>query len=148
MYLIQLSIYYRRISIDVFTWTYRNEWKYTCKDYIVSNNIINQNINSSLDFIDMIRELYLEENEKTNNQYISLLLAKNLSNLPKTLIITAEYDFLKVQGEAFGKKLINSNVDTKIIRYRGVDHAFIDKCGIYPQAEDCLNEISKDIKAL
>ena len=124
------------------------EHKWTTNEYIVSNNKINQNINSSLDFIDMIRQLYVEDNAKPDNQYISPLLAKDLSNLPKTLIITAEYDFLRVQGEAFGKKLFNSNVDTRIIRYRGMDHAFIDKCGIYPQAEDCLNEISKDIKAL
>ena len=124
------------------------EYKWSTNEYIVSNNKINQNINSSLDFIDMIKQLYVEDTVKPDNQYISPLLSKDLSNLPKTLIITAEYDFLRVQGEAFGKKLINANVDTKIIRYRGMDHAFIDKCGIYPQAEDCLNEISKDIKSL
>ena len=124
------------------------EYKWSTNDFIFSNNKINHNINSSAGFIDTIRQLYIEDNVKANSQYISPLLAKDLSNLPKTLIITAEYDFLRVQGEAFGKKLINSNVDTKIIRYSGMDHAFIDKCGIYPQAEDCFNEISKDIKAL
>ncbi|WP_035771951.1 alpha/beta hydrolase [Clostridium butyricum] len=124
------------------------QYKWSSNEYIFSNNKINQNINSSLDFIDIIKQLYVEDTAKPDNQYISPLLAKDLSNLPKTLIITAEYDFLRVQGEAFGKKLINAKVDTKIIRYRGMDHAFIDKCGIYPQAEDCLNEISKDIKSL
>jgi len=122
--------------------------KWSTNEYIVSNNKINQTINSALDFIHMIRQMYVEENERPDNKYISPLLAEDFSNLPKTLIVTAEYDFLRVQGEAFGKKLINANVDTRIIRYRGMDHAFIDKCGIYPQAEDCLNEISKDIKDL
>ncbi|AQR96722.1 hypothetical protein [Clostridium saccharoperbutylacetonicum] len=25
----------------------------------------------------------------------------------------------------------------------GVDHAFINKLGVYPQAQDCMNEIAK-----
>ncbi|MDP4145269.1 MAG: alpha/beta hydrolase [Bacillota bacterium] len=92
--------------------------------------------------------LYLEEGENLENPYLSPLFLKDFSNLPKTLIVTAEYDFLRIQGEVFGKKLTEAGVDTRIIRYRGMDHAFIDKCGIYPQAEDCFNEIAKDIISL
>jgi len=79
---------------------------------------------------------------------ISPLLEKDFSNLPKTLVINAEYDYLRIQGEVYVKKLIAAGVNARNIRYNGIDHAFIDKCGICPQAEDCFNEIAKDIKNL
>lgn len=34
-----------------------------------------------------------------------------------------------------------------MIQYKGMDHAFIDKIGDYPQAEDCMNEIAKELKS-
>ncbi|WP_202054889.1 alpha/beta hydrolase [Clostridium estertheticum] len=73
---------------------------------------------------------------------------RHLSRMPETLIINAEYDFLRLEGEAYARKLIRSGVKTKMVRYNGVDHAFIDKIGQYPQAEDCMNEIAKGIKKL
>lgn len=72
-------------------------------------------------------------------QYVSPLLADDLSGLPKTLVVVAEDDFLRVQGEAYAKKLVENNVDCRAIRYKGVDHAFLDKLGLYSQAEDCVN---------
>ncbi len=33
-----------------------------------------------------------------------------------------------------------------MLHYQGVDHAFVDKLGYYPQAEDCLAEIARVIR--
>lgn len=97
--------------------------------------------------VSMVTDFYLQ-GQNPENPYVSPLLEKDLSNLPKTLILTAEYDFLRVQGEVFIKKLIDSGVNARNIRYNGMDHAFIDKFGIYPQAEDCINEIVEDLLKL
>lgn len=95
----------------------------------------------------MIKKLYLK-GEDPEYRYISPLLENNFSNLPKTLVITAEYDFLRVQDEVYVKNLIDAGIDAKNIRYNGVNHVFIDKCGLYPQAEDCFDEIAKDINMI
>ncbi|MHC1682050.1 MAG: alpha/beta hydrolase [Clostridiaceae bacterium] len=87
--------------------------------------------------------LYLNNDEEMDNPYVSPLLADSLSGVAETLIVTAEYDYLTLEAEAYGRKLIRDGVKTKIIRYNGVDHAFIDKIGIYPQAQDCINEVAK-----
>ncbi len=94
-----------------------------------------------------MEDLYIQ-GANSEDIYISPLLEKDFSNLPKTLVINAEYDYLRVQGEIYVKKLIEAGVNARNIRYNGIDHAFIDKCGIYPQTEDCFNEIAKDIKNL
>lgn len=94
-----------------------------------------------------ISAIYVDEVKETENKYVSPLLADNLRDMPKTLIVTAEYDYLTLEAEAYARKLIRDGVKTKVIRYNGVDHAFIDKLGVYPQAQDCLNEIAKAFEA-
>lgn len=97
---------------------------------------------------DLIPNFYLPEGADKHNPYFSPLLAENLSRQPETLIIAAEYDYLRIEDEAYAAKLARFGVPTRYIRYNGMDHAFLDKTGLYPQAEDCLNEISKDIRRL
>ena len=49
--------------------------------------------------------LYVQSEEDRNSPYFAPLLAKDLSKQPDTLIITAEYDPLRDEGEEYGKRL-------------------------------------------
>ncbi len=93
-----------------------------------------------------IDTLYLQGKADATDPYVSPLLADDLGGLPPALIIEAEYDYLRLEGEAYGRKLIRSGVSARMIRYNGMDHAFMDKIGLYPQAADCMKEIAKEIK--
>lgn len=97
---------------------------------------------------EMILNMYLQNNAEPTNPYFSPLLAEDLRGMPETLIVVAEFDYLRLECEAYARKLTRAGVATKLIQYNGVDHAFIDKSGLYPQAEDCLHEIAKDIKRI
>lgn len=91
-------------------------------------------------------ELYLQGTTESTHPYVSPLLAESLGDLPETLIVTAEFDYLRLEEEAYARKLARSGVPVRMIRYNGTDHAFLDKLGLYPQAEDCLNEIAKEMR--
>ena len=72
------------------------------------------------DYMDM----YISSEEDLSNPYLAPLIAKDLSKQPKTLIITAEYDPLRDEGEAYGKKLAEHGNTVDIYRMRDALHGF------------------------
>lgn len=70
-------------------------------------------------------DLYKSSDADLTSPYFAPLLAKDLSNQPKTLIITAEYDPLRDEGEAYGRALSSAGVETKIVRLASAIHGFI-----------------------
>ncbi len=70
-------------------------------------------------------DLYIANEEDRLCPYAAPLLAENLYNQPKTLIITAEYDPLRDEGEAYGKRLRENKNNVKIYRMEKALHGFI-----------------------
>lgn len=97
--------------------------------------------------MDACNEWYLPEGQNLRDPYLSPMFAQ-LEGLPKTLLITAEYDFLRAECEAFSRKLEASGVELRHIRYGGLFHGTFDRLGYAPQVEDILIQIAKDMKAL
>jgi acetyl esterase/lipase len=75
-------------------------------------------------------------------------VAASAERLPKTLIFTAEYDFLRIECEEYTKMLKKAHVPCRHIRYGGITHGTFDRLGYAPQVEDMINEIAKDLRSL
>ena len=73
---------------------------------------------------------YLSRPEDALSPLFSPILAGNLSGIPPSLVITAEYDPLRDQGEAYADLLAKAGVMVASIRVRGVTHGFIALPGI------------------
>jgi acetyl esterase/lipase len=67
----------------------------------------------------------------------------DLHNMPPSLVLSGEFDCLRLDGEAYARKLKAAGVPVRVIRYLGMGHAFAEWIGVQPQAEDCMAEISR-----
>ena len=76
-------------------------------------------------------ELYREKQSDIKNPYYAPLEASNLTNMPKTLIITADLDPLRDEGELFAKKLENAGNHVELHRFANVIHGFLTN-GLFP----------------
>ena len=86
--------------------------------------------------------LFLEDESQADDPYASPLRADNLSDLPQALIITAGYDPLRDEGEAYGKRMQEAGVKVTLSRYPGMIHAFIRMTARLDKANDALDEIA------
>jgi acetyl esterase len=91
-------------------------------------------------------KLFLEDESDADDPYASPLRAENLSDLPPALIITAEYDPLRDEGEAYGKRLQDAGVNVTLSRYPGMIHAFIRMTARLDKANDALDEIAGTLR--
>jgi acetyl esterase len=96
----------------------------------------------------MAQDHFIEDEGQANDPYVSPLRAKNFSNLPQALIITAEYDPLRDEGQAYGKKLQEAGVKVTLSRYPGMIHGFIRMAARLDAAKEALNEIAGRLKGV
>jgi acetyl esterase len=84
---------------------------------------------------------YLAEESQATNPYAAPLLAPDLRGLPPALVITAEYDVLRDEGELYVERLRAAGVPVRLSRYDGVHHRFAEMIGILDQAEQARDEM-------
>jgi acetyl esterase len=82
---------------------------------------------------------YVPESERKNPD-ASPLFADGLAGLPPALVITAEFDPLRDEGEAYAERLRESGVKTQTSRYDGMIHGFYGMDLLLPKATEAIDE--------
>lgn len=89
---------------------------------------------------------YLSSPADGEQPYASPLRAADLSNLPPALVMTAFYDPLRDEGEAYAKRLSAAGVPTQLVRYDGLVHGFLRRTDIFNQAKIAFEQVAAAIR--
>ncbi len=81
-----------------------------------------------------------------SNPRVSPLLAADLSGLPPALVITAEFDPLRDEGEEYAAKLAQAGGTVEQVRYDGEIHGFFD-LDSFPDAADARRHAARSVAA-
>ncbi len=76
----------------------------------------------------------------------SPILTEDLSDLPPALIITAEFDTLRDEGEAYGEALREAGNAVTVRRYDGMTHVFVQLAGLLEDGRSAIAEVAAALR--
>lgn len=95
--------------------------------------------------LNLVRETYFKDASRRGEPYASPLLCGDLSGLPPAVIVTAEYDSLRAEGDAYAARLLDAGVRIEHLVVPGRDHYFLD--GDRTQARGVLEVFTAGLTA-
>ncbi|HHX36939.1 MAG TPA: alpha/beta hydrolase [Clostridiaceae bacterium] len=92
--------------------------------------------------VDDYLTLYLADQDP-RSPYVAPLLAKDFSDLPETLVVTAEFDVLRDEGAAFATKLMAAGTACEYACIDGAVHGFISFPRRHESVVKCYSIINR-----
>lgn len=83
---------------------------------------------------------YLESGADPADPLVSPIKRPDLTGLPPALIVTAEHDPLRDEGELYGQRLREAGVDATVRRYVGAGHGFVQHFSWIPEYHRAFEE--------
>lgn len=93
------------------------------------------------------RTQYLERAEQAEEPLASPLLGEDLAQLPPTTLLTAEFDPLRDEGEAFAERLRAAGVAVNLQRVNGMIHGFASFAPLVDGAALALEQAAADLRS-
>ncbi len=79
---------------------------------------------------------------------VAPLYAPDLSGLPPALVVTAGFDLLRDEGEAYAAALQAAGTPARLTRIPGHGHGFLHMTGVAPTAREAMIQVSRDWRAV
>lgn len=89
---------------------------------------------------------YIRNESDKKDKYAAPLVAEDLSDLPPAFVITAEYDVLRDEGNAYAERLKTAGVKVETSLVEGLIHGYFTNMAVFP--EQIKGTISKIVQFL
>ncbi|WP_424534979.1 alpha/beta hydrolase [Sphaerisporangium viridialbum] len=90
---------------------------------------------------------YLDSGADPADPLVSPIKRADLTGLPPALIVTAEYDPLRDEGELYGRRLKEAGVDVTVSRYVGAGHGFVQHFSWIPAYHRVFEETAAFLRS-
>lgn len=89
---------------------------------------------------------YLENPRDGERPEASPIRAEDLAGLPPATVLTAEFDPLRDEGEAYAERLSKAGVAADLVRYDGVIHGFFGMHDLLPKARAAADRAARNLQ--
>lgn len=89
---------------------------------------------------------YVSSPEEGRSPHASPLNAKSLAGLPPAMVITAECDPIRDQGEAYASRLQDAGVPVTMKRYAGAIHVFFNLGGVIDSGKEAVADAAAALR--
>lgn len=90
---------------------------------------------------------YVGDRSRLADPYLAPILATDLTGLPPAHVITAQFDPLRDEGEAYAARLLAAGVPTTVTRYDGQIHGFFTNDAFMRDARRAQLETALHVRA-
>jgi acetyl esterase len=98
-------------------------------------------------FIDLARSLYVPDPSTHDDPRVSPLVAKVPEGLAPAYVVTAGFDPLRDEGEAYARKLAEAGVEVELRRFPDQIHGFFNLVGVGRSSRAAMAEIAVKLRA-
>jgi acetyl esterase len=99
------------------------------------------------EFIDLATESYLMSQADAHDPQVSVALSEKIpEGLAPAYVVTAGFDPLRDEGEAWARRLADSGVDVTLKRFPGLIHGFVNVVGVGRSSRAAVAEIAAQLK--
>ncbi len=98
--------------------------------------------------IDWFHDQYVGTVPREPDARVNPLAARDLSGLAPTLLVTAGFDPLRDEGEAYARALTERGNAVTVRRFGSLIHGFLNMVGVSPACRDAVIEIAGATRVL
>ncbi|WP_244877816.1 alpha/beta hydrolase [Halobacillus karajensis] len=89
---------------------------------------------------------YLNDYGEGDEVFVSPLRLRKVDRLPRTLLVTAEYDPLREEAFSFAERLKGAGVVVDHLHYEDLVHSFISMLGVVSRSKEAMQEMALALK--
>ena len=89
---------------------------------------------------------YVPDHARRADPDASPLRASNLAGLAPAVVVTAEYDPLRDEGEAYARRLAEAGVPVRSLRIDGMIHGFLRRQHLLSRGKAAVSEVGQALR--